>query len=136
MRITRFEKAKVGDKVWLLLDMKWHTIKQIDYNCEYPIKLDDDSTFTIQGSFFINSPQMLFWDEIEIIAPEKLPAELEVDTPVIVWNDRDGVEQKRYFSHFEKGRIACFVLGRTSWSVDYKGETNTWDNWELANIEE
>jgi hypothetical protein len=78
---------------------------------------------------FHNFP-ILFWNEFEI--PSKafikpLP-KLEVDAKVLVWNDSSEIKEKRYFSHFNKGRIYCYEQGCTSWS----GTTaHDWDNWEI-----
>jgi hypothetical protein len=101
----------------------------------YPIALDSDKTFTYSGQSIIGKAQILFWDEIEIIAPKKPLPNLEIDTPVIVRNYEDGETFNRYFSHFTpNGKIACFYRGSTSWSKPKAKHTETseWDFWELA----
>lgn len=69
------------------------------------------------------------WDEIKYEVPTKPLPDIEIDTPVIVW-DFPQDKHRRYFSNFTNGKIRCFLGGKTSWSsVD--GSTQRWENWEL-----
>lgn len=134
MKITTFETAKVGDKVWCLKS-GWGEIQVISpFTNLYPILVyfpnGDGEAYTLGGlhdeDFKIRT---LFWDEVVIEAPEKPLPDLEIDTKVIVWNS-DIQKTKRHFSHFSSsGRIKCFDNGMTSWTTEY---TSPWDNWELA----
>lgn len=138
MKITTFETAKVGDKVWCM-ESGWGEVKRIDTSVTfYPIDVyfprdDKTKSYTVDGKVYDDGTyQTLFWGEIVIEAPEKpmpdLP-ELAVDTKVIVW---DSITPKtmRYFSHFNSsGKMECFNTGLPSWSTEY---TTEWDNWELA----
>jgi hypothetical protein len=135
MRTTTFETAKVGDRVWSLCNRTWYTVIKIDATEKrYPIVLSNNESITFEGSRIADEEQLYFWDEIVIVAPQKPLPDLEVDTPVIVWDDSSEYRYKRYFSHYTNdGRIECFVEGRTSWSSDkISHNTTPWKNWELV----
>lgn len=132
--MTTFEDAKVGDRVWCLYCNKWLTITNIRKEDTYPIKTETNS-YTLDGRLNTHSIRMLFWDEVVITPPEKPLPKLDVDTKVLVWDDKEGIKLPRHFSHFEKdGKMATFTEGRTSWS-----RANVvarcyivWNYWELA----
>ncbi len=65
------------------------------------------------------------------------PEFIRVDTLLLVSDDSDAfstdsqaVPQKRYFSHWNKGRVCTFQDGATSLTSD---ETIAWHHWEFAN---
>lgn len=126
-----FKDAKVGDKVWSIRH-GWMKILDIQPCERYPIKVGFDapvSTFTFEGKVMaedLNSS--LFWDEIKFEIPPKPLPKLEVDTKVLVWNNR-ARKVKSHFSHFEDGKIMVFGNGTTSWSTNVT--SYPFDNWEL-----
>lgn len=134
--MTTFERASVGDKVWLIHTREWGTIAEILPGLGYALKVNFDGgdyiSFTMCGKECTShSYQSLFWDEIPIIAPPKPLPKLEVDTKVLVWDIDKRLSIKRYFSHFdEDGMIHVFARGATSWSN--KGNTASYNHWELA----
>ena len=64
-----------------------------------------------------------------IVEPDK--AEFIKDQPVIVWDDGHD-KGKRYFSHMDNGKFACYRR-RTSFTTDV---TILWDNCRAATHEE
>ena len=131
MGTTTFKNAKVGDRVWLLTDMNWHKITSITLDIKYPITLDNKQSFTYGGNRFDIEKQALFWDEVEIVAPEKPLPELEINARVIVWND-ENIKYHRHFSHFDKkGNMVCFDKGKTSWTSSKNGVI-PWKNWVVT----
>ena len=128
--MTTFETAQVGDSVWRLDYGKWVTIDGVIKTDIYPIKIRTDH-FTMDGvQQGGGNWRVLFWDEVKIVPPEKPLPKLEVDTKVLVWDDKEGIKLPRHFSHFEKdGKMATFTEGRTSWS---KANVVVWNYWELA----
>jgi hypothetical protein len=135
-----FENAQIGDRVW---DIRygWGIIQYVGRSSQYPISVVFDfkytnnreltECYTYTGCFStISERPTLFWNEFEI-PPEafiKPQPKLAKNTKVLVWNDSPEIKEKRYFSHFNKGRIYCYEQGCTSWS----GTTaHDWDNWEL-----
>lgn len=134
MKITTFETAEVGDRVWSTI-RGWGEITRIENHSNYPITVKYDSsgfgTFTFGGYLFIDGAmQGLFWDEVVIDAPAKPLPKLEVDTKVVVWGD-DHIKYNRYFAGWCKltGLIMAYDYGATSWSAS---GPSTWPNWELA----
>jgi hypothetical protein len=116
--MTTFETAVIGDRVWSIT-YGWGTIDKFTDN-EYKLEVEFDnksvSTYTLDGRYSTSQMQTLFWDVIEIVAPEKSlkkPTILEVDTLLEVWDDNfSKVKVKRFFSHFdEEGRVNCFLRG-------------------------
>ena len=130
-----FKNAQIGDRVY---DPRYKegTITFINPNNVYSIRVEFDFkliqkyyTFDGRSSLDYITP-VLFWNELEI-SPEafiKPLLKLEKDTKVLVWDDSSEIKEKRYFSHFSKGRIYCYYQGCTSWSGT---TTHDWDNWEL-----
>ena len=79
------------------------------------------------------------------IAPHLIPRhpDLKIDDPVIVWDDLNNPsEKKRHFAGWDfagwdkEGKIKTWRDGATSWSVQYKCGTTTWDNYRLPTPEE
>lgn len=138
-----FKNAQIGDRVW---DSRygWGKITEIKTNTNYPLRAkftNSDKAWQI-CSYSIDGRAMefhkfpiLFWNEFKVPAEafiKPLP-QLEKDTKVLVWNQKDCFNESRkhnrYFSHFDKdGRIYCYEQGCTSWSAT---TTQSWDNWEL-----
>ena len=135
MKITTFEGAKIGDRVWCIT-RGWGEITGIYNHSSYPIHVKYYSTgydtFTF-GGYLLESCVMrsLFWDEVKIAAPQKPSADLEVDAKVLVWNNPNQ-KHRRHFSHFSNGRIYAFDLRSTSFTRLYEGSVTGWDHWELA----
>lgn len=62
-------------------------------------------------------------------------SKVPVDTKIIVWEDgRESYKVKRHFAKFEDGKIYAWVMGATSWSIDYDVDVSCWDNAELAEV--
>ena len=63
---------------------------------------------------------------------------LKVNDPVVVWNIISDTPSFRHFKDFdeETGKIRCFGSGLTSWSIDNKNYSSSWDNWRLPTAEE
>lgn len=133
MKITTFETAKVGDRVWSIKE-GWGKISRIDYGSDYPLSVKYDisgnDTFTFGGYEFRSDPmRTLFWDEIVIKAPVKPMPVLQVDAKVLVWEGSSRNKFYRHFSHFENNKIHAFDGGLSSWTGS---SASAWDNWELA----
>jgi hypothetical protein len=125
-------EIKVGDKVW---DTRygWSEVISLYNRKMYEIRTNYNF-YTTEGKY--NSSDKLpsiFWNEFEIPkeAFSKPLPNLEVNTKVIVWEDEDGIKERRYFSHFTNdGNICCFNFGATEWSIE-SHQTSSWKNWEL-----
>lgn len=132
-----FKDAKVGDRVWSMVDgwgviITYNTLKFPGYHIE--VKFDVSSeAFTYGGKALIsNINPTLFWDEIKFEIPKKPLPKLDVDTRVRVWDgDNKDNSARRYFSHFSKdGFIQVFQAGMTSWT-NHSSQV-PYSNWELA----
>lgn len=135
-----FKNAKVGARVWSI-QYGWGIIKYIINLDNYKLVIDFEDgikRFTIDGKYNeTDKYPSLFWQEFEIPeqALKKLLPDLEVDTKIIAWMDKHSGDYfsrfRCHFSHFTKdGKIACFHYGKTSFTVENKGEDITiWDNW-------
>lgn len=127
-----FKDAKVGDRVWYQRK-GFGTIIAIYPKNLYPIKVHFGNSFLRDFTFdgkvgSKDTNPTLFWDEIKFEIPPKPLPKLEVDTKVLVWNNR-ARKVKSHFSHFEDGKIMVFGNGTTSWSTNVT--SYPFDNWEL-----
>lgn len=68
--------------------------------------------------------------ELGIIDWSKVP----VDTPVIVWDKRPEISQRRYFAKFKHGQIFTWNEGATSWSAFSKDACTSWLNGKLVEL--
>lgn len=134
MKITTFETAKAGNKVWDIR-LGWGKVYHMRerhnvYLVEVIFPKGGRLLYTVDGLYHKDDiTQSLFWDEVKIKAPVMPLPDLEVDTKVIVWNNITR-KTKRHFSHFNPaGKIICFDNGMTSWTTNH---TSAWGNWELA----
>ena len=77
-----------------------------------------------------------FWLEEEYEEPEVDWSKVEVDTPILVSDDKESW-RKRYFAEFENSSIYAWESGATSWSVDedYDSRTTLWKYAKLAEKE-
>lgn len=131
-----FKDAQIGDRVWdirygwgIIVNNTHQGINERLILCRFNEK--ECYHFTVTGKSLPNDLHpTLFWNEFKIpqeafIKP--LP-KLEKDTKVLVWDDSSEIKEKRYFSHFNRGRMYCYDQGCTSWLGT---TTHDWDNWEL-----
>lgn len=131
MKNEIFKDVEVGDSLWSFIG-GWGTVSDIgkswfelDYGDEYK------DNFYFNGSFTMNGNQLVFYDEIKFEVPKKPLPKLEVDTKVLVWDDKSSEKAKRHFKKFsENGTIFTFRGGCSSWSDD--GVSSKWEHWELA----
>ena len=129
-----FKDAKVGDRVWSV-EEGFGTVEAITGG-DYPLIVQfkfQRIGFTIDGKRWrLSQNPTLFWDKIKFEVPKKPLPNLEVDTPVLVWDKEGDKKRKRHFAEFDKNdRIICFVNGETSWSSS-NGDVSSWNYWELA----
>lgn len=82
-----------------------------------------------------NKNKLKEWAESEYMDPfVKKWKDVPIDTPVVVWNDDNLVEQHGHFSGIQNGKILTFQGGSTSWTRnDYE---EIWDYARLATEEE
>jgi hypothetical protein len=69
MNETTFENAKVGDRVWWIELRAWGIIERIDAYIFVKFPNLDLQGFSLRGEQY--SKQVLFWDEIPIVAPPR-----------------------------------------------------------------
>lgn len=69
-------------------------------------------------------------EELGVIDWFKVP----VDTPVIVWDKRPEISQRRYFAKFKHGQIFTWNDGATSWSAFSKDACTSWLNGKLVEL--
>lgn len=134
MKITTFETAQVGDKVWDV-HLGWGEVYLVGLDEYFPVIVvfpnGETKTYTEGGLYAPrDANQTLFWDEVKINAPKKPMPYLKVDTEVVVWRE-DHIKYNRYFTGWCElsGLIMVYDYGATSWSA---AGSSTWPNWELS----
>ena len=73
----------------------------------------------------------LAWADAEYIEPEFDWTKVPVDTPILVKDLERKEWSRRYFSHYENGRVYAFAGGRTSWTA-----YDDWKDWNYAKLAE
>jgi hypothetical protein len=93
---TTFENARSGDEVWSPT-FGWGVISSISTKDTRPIcvefKCGNFLTFTIEGKYFNDTPQILFWDEIKFeipVQPPRMKLIHGVEVPDISFTPREG----------------------------------------------
>ena len=141
VRHCDFSNAKVGDKVFDIL--YWDgEICDID-NSQYPlcIKFENNIILWFQSNgkkYLDHLMPTLYHNKFDIQIPEEaykqpLP-DIEVDTPMLVWQSENSERFKRYFKEFDKdGKVRCFAYGQTSFTSD-NGFCNAWINYEIVKL--
>lgn len=71
------------------------------------------------------------WADAEYIEPEVDWSKVPVDTPILVKQLRHNNWSRRYFSHYENGRVYTFADGLTSWTSH-----DDWKDWNYAKLAE
>lgn len=61
-------------------------------------------------------------------------SKVEVDTPILVRQTKDGEWLRRYFAKFADGKVYAWFYGKTSWTSD--NEPKEWEYAKLAESEE
>ena len=131
-----FKNAKVGDRVFSLLN-GWGTVDEVEMgHSSYPISVDFDSgkidRFTSCGKCMVfHSNPVLFWDEVKITPPEK---PLPVDTPILVRDDDDEEWQPAHLARFTHPGVMTWMGGKTSHTT-LDGAEMSWDEWKLPESE-
>jgi hypothetical protein len=73
---TTFVDARVGDKVWCFV-YGWGVVIKVKILTSHPIhvrfKKENVCAYTVRGELFTDGRQVLFWDEVKVIAPKKQP---------------------------------------------------------------
>ena len=104
----------------------------VDFVCQHILKIEDCDYI---GCSRCNMLQMLWLLEEyeEPKEPEVDWSEVEVDTPILVRNEKTDNWRKRYFAKYEHSKVFAWVGGRTSWN-----ETNmlAWNYSKLAEDDE
>jgi hypothetical protein len=132
--MDQFE-VKVGDKLWSMR-YGWGKVTRICKDDDYPLCLEFENgyyTFTREFKEYkeeIN--QSLFWDEIKFEIPKKPLPKLKVNAVLEVWDLNSKQKEIRHFSHFEDGKVNCFLGGKTSFT--HTG-TSDWENFKVIKEE-
>ena len=66
--------------------------------------------------------------------PETDWSKVEVDTPILVRDNEDGIWKRRYFAKYENGVVYAWSDGCTSWNA--RGFAGAWEYAKLAESEE
>lgn len=66
--------------------------------------------------------------------PETDWSKVEVDTPILVRDNEDGIWKRRYFAKYENGLVYAWSDGCTSWNA--RGFAGAWEYSKLAESEE
>ena len=77
--------------------------------------------------------QML-WLMEDYEEPETDWSKVEVDTPILVRDNEDGIWKRRYFAKYENGVVYAWSDGCTSWNA--RGFAGAWEYAKLAESEE
>ena len=99
-----------------------------DFVCQHILKVEDCDYI---GCSRCNMLQML-WLLEDYKEPETDWSKVEVDTPILVSNSKDGDWYKRYFAKYN-GKVFAWCDGRTSWN---ETDVRAWDCAKLAESEE
>jgi len=123
---------KLNQKVWSFV-YGWGVIERIIPTDTFPIKVYFDTeareSYTEYGVAYPNQNQTLFHDEVIFKIPSEPKPDLKKGDPLIV-----GGEYRRYFSHWEEDKAACFENGLTEWTSS--GGVRYWGSYRLPTEEE
>lgn len=81
------------------------------------------------------SEEKLIWLNEEYIEPEPETdwSKVEVDTPILVNDEDNGLWKLRYFAKYKDGKVLCWNNGRTSYTVhELKSSLLTY--WKCAKL--
>ena len=78
----------------------------------------------------------LFEDYEEPEEPEVDWSKVEVDTPILVRQTKDGEWLRRHFAKYENGIVYTWKDGHTSWTVLHDEDVTAWKFAKLAESEE
>ena len=98
----------------------------IDFVCQHILKIEDCDYI---GCSRCNMLQML-WLMEEYEEPEVDWSKVEIDTPILVRQTKDGEWLRRHFAKYEGGIVYTWKDGHTSWTEDRVTP------WELAKLAE
>lgn len=83
-----FSTSKSGDKLWSPM-FGWGEVIDITSACITILSSSNHETyFNLNGSYFKNGPQCLFYDEVKIIPPSKPKEKKVVVIDGVTWLDR------------------------------------------------
>ncbi len=83
------------------------------------------------GDYDSCTKNSMAWADAEYIEPQVDWSKVAVDTPILV-KDFDRKDwSRRYFSHYENGRVYAFANGLTSWT-----SYDDWKSWNYAKLAE
>ena len=72
------------------------------------------------------------WCESEYVEPPIDWSKIEVDTPICVSDNTEGIWKNRYFAKYEGDKIYAWSGGRTSWSANNEIDYTEWRYAKLA----
>ena len=72
------------------------------------------------------------WCESEYVEPSIDWSKIEVDTPICVSDNTEGIWKNRYFAKYEGDKIYAWSGGRTSWSANNETDYTRWRYAKLA----
>ena len=78
----------------------------------------------------------LLWLLEDYKEPEVDWSEVEVDTPILVRQGKNGRWFERHFAKYENGDVYAWVDGRTSWTAYDNSDVTEWEYAKLAESEE
>ena len=64
-------EVKVGDKLWSVMHGEFGGVVRIKDYIELRFASLSTGFFGLDGSYFKDGPQVLFWDKVEIVPPPK-----------------------------------------------------------------
>ena len=102
----------------------------IDFVCQHILKIEDCDYI---GCSRCNMLQML-WLLEDYEEPPVDWSKVEVDTPILVRQTKDGEWERRHFAKYENGKVYVWSDGCTSWSSE--GHMVIWNFAKLAESEE
>ena len=104
----------------------------IDFVCQHILKIEDCDYI---GCSRCNMLQML-WLLEDYEEPEVDWSKVEVDTPILVRDNKNTEWIRRHFAKYEDGLIYTWIGGNTSWTVLFDENVTAWKFAKLAESEE
>ena len=137
-----FSRARVGDEIFSMRDGPVRIVEINHSHATYPICVQygsylapDTRWITLDGKQHTSDRMATYyWAKPEVIAPpQPLPADLAVDTPILVRDTGSEVWAKRHFARFTgNGEIMAWPDGMTSFSTEDEDVAPViWKEWML-----
>ena len=84
-------EVKVGDKLWSVMHGEFGRVVRIKDYIELQFASLSTGFFGLDGSYFKDGPQVLFWDKVEIVPPPKSRRKVKKYRALLRFGDNFGI---------------------------------------------